>query len=204
MKSGGFRTDFRWNPADFRWNPVDFIWFHEIRQISGEIWQISYGFHTWNLPDFTHEIPRILKDQLPGMVSKCGRMLAWRAVVRRLPGFVSHCCLSSSASMRDVQKANLLHTCLHSTHPYWWKRQVQHLRITAHKLAGERTTLALKSMGEPYKVQKGAISGLTKWPLGQNKMWNDSHLNEYPGAWMKKVSTPFPQLEPSLPKCTYS
>ena len=59
-----------WNPADFRWNPADSIW------ISGEICWILYGFHTWNLLDFTPEIHqisgeihRISKGQLPGMVS---------------------------------------------------------------------------------------------------------------------------------------
>ena len=53
-----------WNPADFiriSWNPADFIrisyGFHEIReirQISGEIWQISPRYHLWN--------PKIIKQ----------------------------------------------------------------------------------------------------------------------------------------------
>ena len=41
-----------------------------------------------------------------------------------LPKLAIHHCLSSSASMRDVQKVSLLQTHLHSVHLNWWKRQV--------------------------------------------------------------------------------
>ena len=50
MKSGGFRADFS-----------------EIWRISSEIWHISCGFHLKSTR--FHEIRRISKDQLPGMVS---------------------------------------------------------------------------------------------------------------------------------------
>ena len=68
------------------WSPKSsHSWFHEIRQISGEIHWITYGFHEiwWISGEICqiscrfhvkstgnpHEIHRISKDQLPGMVS---------------------------------------------------------------------------------------------------------------------------------------
>ena len=112
---------------------------------------------------------------LPAGLAHC-RVFAWRLGICRWSRFISHYCLSSSVSMRDVQKASLLYTRLHSVHPYWYKKGVapdMALRFTTPKQAAKRTTLVLKPMGRVAWSPKWD----NQWP--PNGSWSNKKCHSF-------------------------
>ena len=85
-----------------------------------------------------------------------------------------HCCLPSTACMRDVWKTSLLYTCLYSIHSYWWKRQVYHQMWPlgspheSKQVCRQVNHPGFETHGEEHTKSKiGAISGPAKWTLVQ-------------------------------------